>query len=97
MTDFDLPEISAFRNTWSGIVLLICTFHAIAGQSKWIDKNAPKNHREKLKAMFKELHYVGNEKILKQKLASLKRFCTKKGLHNVKTYLKRSWEPFVTM
>ena len=97
MTDFDLSEIGAFRKTWPDLVMLICTFHAIAGQNKWINRNAPKSSREKLKTMFKELHYVNNEEILKRKMNNLKRFCTRKGLTNVKQYLQRSWEPFVAM
>ena len=97
MTDFDMAEISAFKNTWSNVVLLLCTFHAISGQSKWIDKNTPKIRRQKLKDEFKELHFVSNEEVLRKKLASLKRFCTKMGLHNVKAYLRKSWEPFVAM
>ena len=38
-----------------------------------------------------------NEEVLKKKLASLKGFCTRKSLPNVKTYLQKSWEPFVAM
>ena len=78
-------------------MILICTFHAIAGQSKWIDRNAPKAYREKLKAMFKELHFVENEDALKKKIGSMKRFCTVKKLSNVKTYFLQSWEPFVPL
>ena len=90
MTDFDLSEITAFKNTWSDIILLLCSFHTIKGQNKWIDKNAPKNHREKLKLMFKELHFVENEEVLKKKIARLKRFCTVNRLENVKQYFQKS-------
>ena len=34
MTDFDISELSAFRNNWPDIVLLICSFHPIKGQNK---------------------------------------------------------------
>ena len=47
--------------------------------------------------MFKQLHYAKNEKMLKKKLGSLKRYCTMKGLTNVKNYLQKSWEPFLPM
>ena len=97
MTDFDLSEISAFQNTWPNIIHIICTFHAVAGQHKWIDRNAPKAHREKLKAMFKALHFVQDDVQLKRSIANLKRFCTVKGLHAVKKYLQQSWEPFTAM
>ena len=97
MTDFDLSEISAFRNTWPNIVHLICTFLAVAGQHKWLDRNAPKNHRKKLKAKFKELHFVEDEDRLKKSFASLKRYCTVNGLAGVKKYLEQSWEPFAAM
>ena len=97
MTDFDMAEISAFRKTWPDIVILICTFHAIAGQSKWVDKNVAKAHREKLKAILKELQFVENEDILKKKISSLKRYCTTKQLGNVKKYFKQSWEPFLAL
>ena len=50
-----------------------------------------------LKAKFKELHYATTEKFLRRKLASLKTYCTRQSLHNVKKYLQRSWEPFVAM
>ena len=90
MTDFDTAEVSAFKNTWSDIVVLICTFHAITAQNKWIDRNVLKSHREKLKSMCKELHYAKNEMDLKKKLANLKRYCTRKGLHNVKQYLQKN-------
>ena len=72
MTDFDLAEITAFKNSWEDIVLLICTFHAIAVQNMWIDKNAPRNYLEKLKSMFKELHYVSDEKTLRKNGAAEK-------------------------
>ena len=39
MTDFDVSEIAAFKNTWPEIVPLICSFHAITGQNKWIESN----------------------------------------------------------
>ena len=97
MTDFDLSEITAFKNTWSYIVLLLCSFHTIKGQSKWRDKNAPKKHREKLKLIFKELNYVKNEEVLKKKIAGLKRFCTVNRLENIKQYCLKSWLPFTTM
>ena len=90
MTDFDTSEISAFRNVWSDIVCLICTFHAVSGQNKWIDKNAPKKYREKLKDKFKALHFASDSKDLKKKMASLKRFCTSRKLVNVKKYLQQS-------
>ena len=54
MTDFDLSEIAAIGNTWPKAVILICSFHAIAGQSKWINRNSPKAYREKLKTLFKK-------------------------------------------
>ena len=47
--------------------------------------------------MFKELHFAKNEQFLKKKMKSLKRFCKKKGLGNVKQYLEKSWEPFVAL
>ena len=97
MADFDMVEILGIRNTWAEAVILIFTFHAIAGQSKWIDRNVPKPFLEMLKEKFKELHFVENEKKLKQKLASLKRYCTVKGLHTAKEYLIKSWEPYVAM
>ena len=60
MTDFDLSEIYAFKKSWPELVILICTFNAIAGQNKWIDRHVAKVHRQKLKDKFKELHYVKN-------------------------------------
>ena len=97
MTDFDMAEISAFRKTWPDLVILICTFHAIAGQSKWVDRNVPKAYREKLKTMLKELHFVENEDILQKKISILKRYCSTKKLGNVKKYFKQSWEPFLAL
>ena len=97
MTDFDTSDIGAFRNAWPDIVVLLCTFHAIAGQHKWINRNAPKAHREKLKAKFKALHFVKDEYHLKKSLASLKRYCTINRLGSVKKYLLQSWEPFIPM
>ena len=97
MTDFDVSEIAAFKNTWPEIVPLICSFHAITGQNKWIDRNVPKARRDKLKSMFKELHFAGDEDDLKKKMANLKRYCTINRLKAVKRYLKQSWEPFVAM
>ena len=76
MTDFDISEIAAFKNTWPNIVPLICSFYAVTRQNKCIDRNVPKVHREKLKAKFKELHFVGGEQSLKRKMANLKRYCT---------------------
>ena len=96
MTDFDMSEITAVGNTWPEAVIL-CTVHAIAGQSKWINRNTPKAYREKLKNMFKELHFCKDEKNLRTKMANLKRFCTVRGLGNVKQYLVKSWEPFVAL
>ena len=90
MTDFDVSEISAFKKTWPELVVLICTFHSITGQNKWIDKHAPKALRQTLKDKFKELHFVKNDKVLRKKLARLKGFCTKKGLVSVKRYLPQS-------
>ena len=90
MTDFDVSEIAAFRNTWPDIVPLICSFHEITGQNKWIDRNVPKAHREKLKVKFKELHFVADEDTLGKKMAQLKRYCTVNGLGAVKKYLQQS-------
>ena len=56
-----------------------------------------KAYREKLKVMFKELHFVENEDALKKKLANLRRFCTVKKLNNVMTYFSQSWEPFLPL
>ena len=96
MTDFDMSEITAVGNTWPEAVIL-CTVHAIAGPSKWINRNTPKAYRKKLQNMFKELHFCKDEKDLRTKMANLKRFCTVKGLGNVKQYLVKSWEPFIAL
>ena len=63
------------------LVILICTFHAIAGQNKWIDRHVAKVHRQKLKEKFKELHYVKNEKVLKGEVGESEGFL----------YCKEAW------
>lgn len=90
MTDFDTSEIAAFKNVWSDITSLLCTFHAITGQNKWIDRNAPKKYREELKVRFKELHFSSDKGDLKKKMTNLKRYCTKRKLIGVKKYLEHS-------
>ena len=84
MTDFDLSELTAFQNTWPWIVVLLCSFHTITSQNKWVDKNVPKCHRERLKEKFKALHYASSEEVLKKKLVSFKRYCTVNKLDNAK-------------
>ena len=97
MCDFDTAELSAFHNTWPGIAMLLCTYHAVTSQKKWIDRNVRKELREKVKSRMNALHYVDSEVVFKKKKASFKAYLARKGLSHVKEYFRKVWEPFAPL